>query len=93
MSMTKYEKSLEAQKERAYRQLNISTLKEQLDRAKNVLAVIPRDGWQTQQERQTVQAEIRRLSEFLEDEKRAYKATFEDEETANIAVEKLSLNN
>ena len=89
MKLTKYDKEQEALKERAYRQLNIDTLKKQLDKAKILLSVIPRDGWQTNRERQTVQAEIRRLSSFIEDEERAYKATFEDEATAQDVVNKL----
>ena len=91
MSLTKYEKDIAARNERAYRELNITKLKEQIKNARDILAVIPLDGWQTDRERQTVQAEIKRLSDFIEDEERAYKATFEDEQQAEEAIKKMML--
>ena len=89
--MTKYDQEIAARNERAYRKLNIETLQKQLDQAKNVLAVIPRDGWQSQQERQTVQAEIRRLTEYIEDEKRAYDATFAAGVDVDSIINKMDL--
>lgn len=89
--MTKYEREKLLAKERVIRQANINEIRSKLDEARNVLASIPNDGFITFQEQRTVRAEIRKLSDFLADEERALKATYEDEATAQDIVNKLSL--
>ena len=89
--MTRYEREKLLAKERVIRQANINEIRSKLDEARNVLASIPNDGFITFQEKRAVRAEIRKLSDFLADEERALKATYEDEATAQDIVDKLSL--
>lgn len=89
--MTKYEREQLLARERIIRMANIKDLRDQLDEARNLLASIPSEGFDTFQEQRTVRAEIRKLSDFLADEERALKATYEDEATAQDIVDKLTL--
>ena len=89
--MTKYEREKLLAKERVIRQANINEIRSKLDEARNILACIPDESFDTFQEQRTVRAEIRKLSDFLADEERALKATYEDEATAQDVVDKLSL--
>ena len=89
--MTKYELEQQRQAERVLRQHNIEQLRERLEDARNLLASIPDDGYNTVVEKRIVRAEISKLSDFLIDEERAYKATFEDEDKANDVLNKMGL--
>lgn len=89
--MTKYEREQLLAKERVIRKANIKELREQLDEARNLLASIPNNGFDTFMEQRTVRAEIRKLLDFIADEERALKATYEDEATAQSIVDKLIL--
>ena len=89
--MTKYEREKLLAKERVIRQANINEIRSKLDEARNILACIPDESFDTFQEKRTVRAEIRKLSDFLADEERALKATYEDEATAQDVVNKLTL--
>lgn len=79
--------------ERATRQGNLDYLNCELQKARDLLAVIPADSssLEAAQERRIVLARIRQLSDLAADEQRAYEATFGDEQTAADVVEKMSL--
>ena len=89
--MTKYEREQLLAKERVIRRANIKDLRDQLEEARNLLASIPSDSFDTFLEQRTVRAEIRKLSDFLANEEMALKATYEDEATAQDVVNKLVL--
>lgn len=89
--MTKYDLEIQRQGERVLRKNNIEQLQERLEDARNLLASIPDDGLNTINEKRIVRAEIRKLSDFLIDEERAYKATFEDEAAADVIASKMGL--
>ncbi|MBR5102932.1 MAG: hypothetical protein IK092_07390 [Muribaculaceae bacterium] len=89
--MTKYDQEIQRQGERVLRKHNIEQLQARLDDARHLLASIPDDGYNTVREKRVVRAEIRKLTEFLIDEERAYKATFEDEGKAGDIILKMGL--
>lgn len=74
---TKLDRLRLMQEERAKRAENIAYLDEQIKDARHLLAVIPANGYEEEQERRTVQEHIKFLSGFKADEERAYNATFE----------------
>ena len=89
--MTKYEHEKAMMQEREKRKQNISELRKKLDDAKLLLSVINGKDFESIQEKHIVRGEVARLSVFLADEEKAFKATFEDEETANQVLVKLGL--
>ena len=89
--MTKYERAKAMEEARAKHESNIKELTEKMSEAKHLLAAIPNKGFDNSRERLTVKEEIRKIADFLADEKAAYKATFEDEETANSVISKLGI--
>lgn len=79
--MTKFDIHQQQLAEREKRAANIKNLKDQLNEAKEILRELQAQKqtyftYDQQQDVRTTQAEIKRLKEFLEDEERAYNATF-----------------
>lgn len=91
--ITKLDRKREQMAEREVRKKNLESLNRELQEARNLLAVIPaaKSSYEAAQERRIVAAHIRELSDLAADEKRAYDATFEDEQTAADVVARMGL--
>ncbi len=89
--MTKYEREKAFNSVRTLHESNIRELKEKINEAKTLLSVIPKTDFAGHQERNTVQQELRRLNDFLQDEIKAYKGTFEDDETAKEVFKQMGI--
>ncbi len=76
---TKYERDAEARQERAKRQKNIDHLRYVLERDEDILAVMPYDETDLAsiREHRTMHEHVTRLREMLDDEVKAYNATYE----------------
>lgn len=77
--MTKYEKEKEMIERREQIRSNIKELQDKMNDARVLFSVIPTEDFR---EREIVKSEINKLSSYLDDEQRAYNATFSDDETA-----------
>lgn len=75
---TKLDYKREQEAERKIREKNLSELKSELAKAKDLLVVVNASGhdYKTQQEGRIVRAKIKELEELISDEQRAYDATF-----------------
>ena len=94
--MTKFDIYQQQLAEREKRAANIKNLKDQLNEAKEILRELQAQRqtyftYDQQQDVRTTQAEIKRINEFLEDEERAYNATFATDEEVAALVEKMNL--
>lgn len=73
MRQTKYEQKRAANERAKEIKANIADIEAQLAEAKDILLVIPTQGWEAQQERKEVHKRISELEAYLKDERLALK--------------------
>lgn len=71
MRQTKYEQKRAADERAKEIKANIADIEAQLAEAKDILLVIPTQGWEAQQERKEVHKHIDELEAYLDDERKA----------------------
>lgn len=71
MRQTKYEQKRAADERAKEIKANIADIEAQLAEAKDILQVIPTQGWEAQQERKEVHKRIVELEAYLKDERQA----------------------
>lgn len=71
MRQTKYEQKRAADERAKEIKANIADIEAQLAEAKDILRVIPTQGWEAQQERKEVRKRIDELEAYLNDERQA----------------------
>lgn len=71
MRQTKYEQKRAANERAKEIKANIADIEAQLAEAKDILQVIPTQGWEAQQERKEVHKRIVELEAYLKDERQA----------------------
>lgn len=71
MRQTKYEQKRAADERAKEIKANIADIEAQLAEAKDILRVIPTQGWEAQEERKEVHKRIGELEAYLKDERQA----------------------
>ena len=80
MRQTKYEQKRAADERAKEIKANIADIEAQLAEAKDILQVIPTQGWEAQQERKEVHKRISELEAYLNDERKALSECVSDDD-------------